>query len=110
MIILKKSLRAKRKENFYKVQSFLFKKYLSVTKMSFFIYFCVGHVNGVNVIGLSLQQTVPTIPAPSLKPPLLHQSSLEFSSLQVSQLQPRRPTTGNVDFLLPLQPELLLPG
>ncbi|CAG9802281.1 unnamed protein product [Chironomus riparius] len=65
----------------------------------------IGHVNGVNVIGLSMQQSVQPVPAPSLKPPLLHQSSTDFS---VHQLQPRRPTTGNVDFLLPLQPELLL--
>lgn len=62
----------------------------------------IGHVNGVNIIGLSL----PEVPPPSLKPPLLHQSSIDFSTLQVNQLQPRRPTTGNVDFLL--QPELLL--
>ncbi|CRK89787.1 CLUMA_CG003393, isoform A [Clunio marinus] len=68
----------------------------------------IGHVNGVNVIGLSLQQTLPTIPAPGVKTPILNQpSSGDFSSLQM-QLQPRRPTTGNVDFLLPLQPELLL--
>lgn len=67
-----------------------------------------GHVNGVNVIGLSLQQQgVPPIPAPGLKPPSINQTSVDFSSLQV-HLQPRRPTTGNCDFLLPLQPELLL--
>jgi hypothetical protein len=70
--------------------------------------FVAGHVNGVNVIGLSLQPTVPQIPAPSLRPPLMHQASTDFTSLQVQQLQPRRPTTGNVDLLLPLQPELLL--
>lgn len=62
-------------------------------------------MNGVNVIGLSMQQSVQPVPAPSLKPPLLHQPSADFST---QQLQPRRPTTGNVDFLLPLQPELLL--
>lgn len=66
-----------------------------------------GHLNGVNVIGLSLQQTVPAISAPGLRPPLINQPMGDFSSLQM-HLQPRRPTTGNVDFLLPLQPELLL--
>lgn len=93
-----------RKANFFSFHGF--------TRLTFLhpFAYCLGHVNGVNVIGLSLHQTVPQIPAPGLKPPLLHQPSLDFSSLQVSQLQPRRPTTGNVDFLLPLQPELLLPG
>lgn len=70
----------------------------------------LGHLNGVNVIGISLQQPVPTISGQaSLKPPpIINQpTSGDFSSLQM-QLQPRRPTTGNVDFLLPLQPELLL--
>lgn len=66
-----------------------------------------GHVNGVNVIGLSLQQGVPPIPAPGLKPPLINHPATDFSTLHLN-LQPRRPTTGNVDFLLPLQPELLL--
>lgn len=67
----------------------------------------IGHLNGVNVIGISLQQTVPAISAPGLRPPLINQPTGDFSSLQM-HLQPRRPTTGNVDFLLPLQPELLL--
>lgn len=66
-----------------------------------------GHLNGVNVIGLSLQQTVPAISAPGLRPPIINQPPGDFSSLQM-HLQPRRPTTGTVDFLLPLQPELLL--
>lgn len=38
---------------------------------------------------------------------MLQNSQSDFTSLQM-QLQPRRPTTGNVDFLLPLQPELLI--
>lgn len=66
-----------------------------------------GHVNGVNVIGLSLQQNAPNIPASGTKPPFVNQTSVDFTSLQM-HLQPRRPTTGNVDFLVPLQPELLL--
>lgn len=70
-----------------------------------------GHVN---VIGLSMQPSVPQISVTDLKPHLMNQSSVDFSSLQM-HLQPRRPTTGNVDFLQPpflplqqLQPKLLL--
>lgn len=75
--------------------------------MTFVVNLSPGHLNGVNVIGLSLQQTVPTISGGTMKPPLINQPPGDFSSLQM-HLQPRRPTTGNVDFLLPLQPELLL--
>lgn len=75
----------------------------NITFIRFTVF--IGHVNGVNVI--SLQQNAPAMSASGLKPPLINQPSVDFSSLQM-HLQPRRPTTGNVDFLMPLQPELLL--
>ncbi|CAO1379585.1 unnamed protein product [Diamesa hyperborea] len=65
----------------------------------------IGTVNGINVIGISLQQGPQTIPAPGVKPPISNLTG-DFGLLP-SQLQPRRPTTGTIDFLHPLQPEIL---
>uniref|UniRef100_A0AAG5D8H7 Ion transport domain-containing protein n=1 Tax=Anopheles atroparvus TaxID=41427 RepID=A0AAG5D8H7_ANOAO len=63
----------------------------------------IGHVNGVNVIGLTLQG--PSVPGLAvLKPPSVMQPGDFINVPQLSSLQPRQPTTGNVDLLLPLQP------
>nr|XP_040237307.2 potassium voltage-gated channel protein Shaw-like isoform X2 [Anopheles coluzzii] len=68
----------------------------------------IGHVNGVNVIGLTLQG--PSVPGLAvLKPPAVLQQGDFINVPQLSSLQPRQPTTGNVDLLLPLQPKLLVP-
>ncbi|XP_035918907.1 potassium voltage-gated channel protein Shaw-like isoform X2 [Anopheles stephensi] len=68
----------------------------------------IGHVNGVNVIGLTLQG--PSVPGLAvLKPPSVLQQGDFINVPQLSSLQPRQPTTGNVDLLLPLQPKLLVP-
>ncbi|ETN59731.1 hypothetical protein AND_008667 [Anopheles darlingi] len=68
----------------------------------------IGHVNGVNVIGLTLQG--PSVPGLAvLKPPAVLQPGDFINVPQLSSLQPRQPTTGNVDLLLPLQPKLLVP-
>uniref|UniRef100_A0A182MRA7 Uncharacterized protein n=1 Tax=Anopheles culicifacies TaxID=139723 RepID=A0A182MRA7_9DIPT len=68
----------------------------------------IGHVNGVNVIGLTLQG--PSVPGLAvLKPPAALQQGDFINVPQLSSLQPRQPTTGNVDLLLPLQPKLLVP-
>ncbi|XP_053665493.1 potassium voltage-gated channel protein Shaw-like [Anopheles marshallii] len=68
----------------------------------------IGHVNGVNVIGLTLQG--PSVPGLAvLKPPVALQQGDFINVPQLSSLQPRQPTTGNVDLLLPLQPKLLVP-
>ncbi|CAO1398932.1 unnamed protein product [Diamesa serratosioi] len=63
----------------------------------------IGTVNGINVIGINLQQGPQTLPTPGIKPPPISNISGDFGS----QLQPRRPTTGTIDFLHPLQPEIL---
>ncbi|XP_055541903.1 potassium voltage-gated channel protein Shaw-like [Wyeomyia smithii] len=68
----------------------------------------IGHVNGVNVIGLTLQG--PSVPGLAvMKPPSLVQPGDFINVPQLNSLQPRQPTTGNVDLLLPLQPKLLVP-
>ncbi|XP_053692413.1 potassium voltage-gated channel protein Shaw-like [Sabethes cyaneus] len=68
----------------------------------------IGHVNGVNVIGLTLQG--PSVPGLAvMKPPSLMQPGDFINVPQLNSLQPRQPTTGNVDLLLPLQPKLLVP-
>ncbi|XP_065092312.1 potassium voltage-gated channel protein Shaw-like [Ochlerotatus camptorhynchus] len=68
----------------------------------------IGNVNGVNVIGLTLQG--PSVPGLAvLKPPSLMQQGDFINVPQLNSLQPRQPTTGNVDLLLPLQPKLLVP-
>uniref|UniRef100_A0A2Y9D1K8 BTB domain-containing protein n=1 Tax=Anopheles dirus TaxID=7168 RepID=A0A2Y9D1K8_9DIPT len=68
----------------------------------------IGHVNGVNVIGLTLQG--PSVPGLAvLKPPSVLQQGDFINVPQLNSLQPRQPTTGNVDLLLPLQPKLLVP-
>uniref|UniRef100_A0A182R4S4 Uncharacterized protein n=1 Tax=Anopheles funestus TaxID=62324 RepID=A0A182R4S4_ANOFN len=68
----------------------------------------IGHVNGVNVIGLTLQG--PSVPGLAvLKPPSALQQGDFINVPQLNSLQPRQPTTGNVDLLLPLQPKLLVP-
>ncbi|XP_062548388.1 potassium voltage-gated channel protein Shaw-like [Armigeres subalbatus] len=68
----------------------------------------IGNVNGVNVIGLTLQG--PSVPGLAvLKPPSIMQQGDFINVPQLSSLQPRQPTTGNVDLLLPLQPKLLVP-
>ncbi|XP_037903045.1 potassium voltage-gated channel protein Shaw-like isoform X2 [Hermetia illucens] len=65
----------------------------------------IGHVNGVNVIGLSLQG--PSVPLAVMKSSGSQHG--EFLSVPpVHSLQPRAATTGS-DFLLPLQPKLLAP-
>ncbi|XP_059616493.1 potassium voltage-gated channel protein Shaw-like [Phlebotomus argentipes] len=67
----------------------------------------IGHVDTVNIIGLSLQS--PTVPGLAVMRPLLMSNRpgdfLTVPTLQA--LQPRAATTGNVDLLLPLQPKLL---
>ncbi|XP_021703144.1 potassium voltage-gated channel protein Shaw-like [Aedes aegypti] len=68
----------------------------------------IGNVNGVNVIGLTLQG--PSVPGLAvLKPPSIMQQGDFINVPQLNSLQPRQPTTGNVDLLLPLQPKLLVP-
>ncbi|XP_058817998.1 potassium voltage-gated channel protein Shaw-like [Topomyia yanbarensis] len=68
----------------------------------------IGHVNGVNVIGLTLQG--PSVPGLAvMKPPSIMQQGDFINVPQLSSLQPRQPTTGNVDLLFPLQPKLLVP-
>ncbi|XP_039438720.1 potassium voltage-gated channel protein Shaw-like [Culex pipiens pallens] len=68
----------------------------------------IGHVNGVNVIGLTLQG--PSVPGLAvLKPPSIMQQGDFINVPALNSLQPRQPTTGNVDLLLPLQPKLLVP-
>ncbi|XP_037034250.1 potassium voltage-gated channel protein Shaw-like [Bradysia coprophila] len=65
----------------------------------------IGHVNGVNVIGLTLQG--PSVPLAAIRPPAVQQG--EFLNVpQIASLQPRAATTGS-DVMLTLQPKLLAP-